>query len=342
MPQPLSRRLLLTLAGGGLVPLAAGAAAQEAAAMRPARAAAGLPVTATTAAPVARRQRVRFGAWQPGPSDAYQALEKDLGRKLDIVHWYQGWGDDDPRFDVARARAVRARGARPMVTWEPWDYRLGRDQPRFRLRHIAEGRFDSLLRSWARSLRGYGHPVLLRLAHEMNATAYPWSVGVNGNTAKDYVAAWRHVVRLMRRHGATNVSFVWCPVVPYAGTAPLARCFPGDRFVDVVGMDGYNAGTAADWGGWLSLPEIFGRLYTQVTRLSSRPVMIAEVGCAEEGGNKAKWLEYAFVHALPRQFPRVTAVVWFNETREADWRLESSPTSLSAARTVFRSGRFAV
>jgi len=287
-----------------------------------------------TAAPVL------FGAWEPGPPEAVDTLERSVGRPLDIVHWYQGWGAEVQAFDEERARATVRRNALPLVTWEPWDYRQGREQPHFRLSSIREGRFDPFLRTWARTLREFGRPIWLRFAHEMNAKSYPWSVGVNQNGAADYVAAWRHVVEIMREEGATNVSFVWSPVVPAADSTPLAECFPGDDYVDVIGMDGYNAGSAAEWGGWLSLSQVFGNLYDEIGRLSSRPIIIAEVGCAEEGGDKRKWLADSFQRELPQRFPAVSAVVWFNERREANWRLDSNQSTLQTARVVFSSPPF--
>ena len=324
----LSRRGALgTLVGAGLTTLA-GSSLMD-----------GSPASAALP-PLERPRRVLLGAWVPGPDDATLDLERRLGRRLDVVHWFQGWGVEDSAFDIDRARAVARRGAVPMVTWEPWDYRRGRDQPRFELRRIAAGRHDHYVRSWARSMRRFGKPVWLRFAHEMNGTAYPWSVGVNHNSARDYVRAWRHVVRLFRQEGAHNVRFVWCPVAAGPGSTPVGRCFPGDRFVDLVGMDGYNAGTAADWGGWLSFSEVFGDLYRRVRRLSNRPVVVAETGCAEEGGSKPDWIRHAFLHQLPRRFPGVHAVVWYDERREADWRLESSTAALRAARDAFTSGTF--
>ena len=290
--------------------------------------------------PDASRRRVLFGAWEPGGDAEVHALERRLGRKLDVVHWYQGWGVEDSAFDLARARATASRGAIPMITWEPWDYRRGPIQPRFQLRHIASGRFDGYIRSWARSVREFGKPVWLRFAHEMNGRAYPWSVGVNQNRAGDYVRAWRHVVKIFRQVGADNATFIWCPVVPSPGSASLSRCFPGDRYVDLVGMDGYNAGTAADWGGWLGFSEVFGGLYQRVRRLSRRPVIIAETGCAEQGGSKPDWINHAFLRALPKHFPAVRAVVWYDEHREANWRLDSTPATLRTARNVFTSGVF--
>ncbi len=58
--------------------------------------------------------------------------------------------------------------------------------------------------------------------------------------------------------------------------------------------------------------------------------MIAEIASAEQGGNKAEWIREGFA-ALPERFPLIEIVCWFNEQRDvADWRVESSPQSLSA------------
>ena len=286
------------------------------------------------------RDRVLLGAWVPGGPEAVRNLELRLERALDIEHWYQGWGAEESAFDLDRARQVSARGAIPLVTWEPWDYRSGPVQQGYALRHIAAGRFDDYVRANARQMRRVDGPVWLRFAHEMNGQAYPWSIGINGNTAGHYVKAWRRVVRIFRAERASNVRFVWCPDRPAPQSVDVGLCFPGDAYVSYVGMDGYNAGTAADWGGWLSFEEVFGRLYRRIRRISRRPVIIAETGCAEQGGDKAAWIRNAFGSDLAERFPAVRAVVWFNEAREADWRVESSARAMTAARRSLNSGPF--
>ena len=65
--------------------------------------------------------------------------------------------------------------------------------------------------------------------------------------------------------------------------------FPGTEEVDWVGLDGYNWGTNREWSGWQSFREIFSEAYDLLTQLApEKPFMIAEVGCAEEGGDKAE------------------------------------------------------
>jgi beta-mannanase len=230
--------------------------------------------------------------------------------------------------------SVTRRGSTPMITWEPWDYTQGVDQPNYSLRNIANGQFDDYVREWANGLAAFQQPVLIRFAHEMNHAVYPWSVGVNGNTAEDYVAAWRHIHDLFTAAGATNVSWVWSPLIWWEGAMALEPLFPGDAFVDWVALDGYNN---VDWGGWQSFSQLFSASYQKLTALSTKPVMIAEVASAEPAGSKSQWITDTYAKAIPAQFPQIKAIVWFNEAKEADWRVNSSPSSLQAFRRAIAS-----
>ena len=281
--------------------------------------------------------QVLFGAWQPGGDAGVRRLEAQLGRRLAIVHWYQGWGVPAPanQLDVDRAKAVVASGATPMITWEPWNYQDGIHQPEFALRRILAGDYDDYIARNARAMASVPGLVWLRFAHDMNVRVFPWSVGNNGSTAAEYVGAWKRVVRIVREEGATNVRFVWCPNVLTPHSTPLETLWPGDDDVDYLGMDGFNWGRTGNPPGWPSLPSIFGGLYGELRKLSDKPVVIAEVGCADAGGDKAQWIRDAFGHDLRRHFPGVAAVVWYNEAGQADWRLTASTSTLRAARDVF-------
>lgn len=282
--------------------------------------------------------RVLFGAWQPGaPWDGssrsfagVDALEARLGRSLDILHWYAGWAHaPHPNLDLIRD--VTQRGALPLITWEPWDYRDGAEQPAYALANIARGDFDAYVDRWADDLASLGTPVYLRFAHEMDGDAYPWSVSRNGNTADAYVAAWRRVVTRVRER-ASNVRLVWCPNVTWVGSprVPYAEVFPGVEYVDVLGLDGYNGGRDVDWGGWQSFSAIVDTSLAALAALSPQDVWLCEVGSAEAGGSKADWI--AEMWAGLRERPRITGLVWFNEAREADWRIESSRGAQQAMR----------
>ncbi len=269
-----------------------------------------------------------------GRTDAYR---QDVGLAPAVVQWYSDWAHAD--FYAPNAEAITQRGAVPLLSWEPDDYTMqGQPMPRYAPRRIIEGDHDTYIRAFARQVRAWGKPLYLRFAWEMNGNWYAW--GVNSvsnpqNTSADYVAMWRHVHGLFAAEGVTNVRWVWCPNVDNGDTASIASLYPGDAYVDYVGLDGYNWGTLQNQ--WRTFSQVFAASYAQVTTLTDKPMMINEVGSHEAPGDKARWITSAFLAELPAQFPRVRVVIWYQENRETDWRYNSSPATFAAFREVAHS-----
>jgi hypothetical protein len=268
--------------------------------------------------------------WHPGLIDRYAHR---VGRQPVIVSSYQPWTVQP--FQRPTLNEAWRRGAIPMVTWEPWSWPRGRSFP---LRAIAAGRFDGYVRRAARAAAEWGRPIMLRFGHEMNGTWYPWGRG-HGSTAATYKQAWRHLVRIFRREGATNVMWVWTPNVDNHGKYPFRGLYPGDAWVDWVGLDGFNWGRQ---GEWTSFRQVFGHSYGVLTRISRRPVIVAETGSTQRGGDKAGWVSRALRTEIPR-LRRIHAVVWFDERFNGiDTRVDSSGGALRAFRGAARSPRYAM
>ncbi len=272
--------------------------------------------------------------WEAGKLDEFADL---VGRRPAVVMWYQDWVHAGVRdFDPVKMNAVAARGARPMISWEPWDYTGGVDQKLYSLKHISAGKFDPFIRRWATDARAWGGTFYLRFAAEMNGSWFPWAVGVNGNTAADYVRAWRHVVGIFRRVGVDGVRWIWSPNIDYPGaTASFASIYPGKAYVDWLALDGYNWGTSAPGHSWQSLTTVFGASYDSLAALdAAKPMMIAETASSEEGGDKASWITSAMLTEMAARFPRFRALVWFDEQKETSWLVDSSSGALDALRAA--------
>ena len=279
-----------------------------------------------------------IGVYRPEFPDNLRALdtyEAESGSPVALVHWYALWGGWKSEFSPTDLQVVARHGSVPMITWEPWSG-TPRD-PTWSLRaSILSGRSDAYIRAWARGLAAYGGPVLLRFAHEMHDQAYPWAVGVNGNQAADYVAAWRHVHAIFVKERGANVQWVWNP-----NTLPGARhdaysgvygsLYPGDDVVDWLGLDIYNGGSGlAEWGGWRTFADALAEPYQALHAVADKPVVLSEVGSAETGGSKAGWIRSVFDDLDAGRFPSVRALVWFDVDKEAGWELHSSPGALAA------------
>jgi hypothetical protein len=266
----------------------------------------------------------------PSNGPALDEYKAELGRYPDIAMNYRDL--DEPLLDSSEIADQEARGIQPMVTVEPY---VGGYGNVVSMAALAQGSYDSYIHAEAKIAKDYRGEVLIRFAHEMNGPWELWGPG-HGSTAQDYVNAWRHYVTIFREDGATNVKFVWSPNVD-SGSYPFTPYFPGDSWVDYVALDGYNWGST-ETNTWQTFSQVFSSSYDTITQLSAKPVMIAETGSSEIGGEKAAWIREAFLHTIPRQFPRVVAVTWFDRNfsavGEQDWRIDSSDASLAAYREV--------
>jgi beta-mannanase len=228
----------------------------------------------------------------------------------------------------------------PLISWEPWRFGGGVNQRRYALKTILKGEHDAYIRQWAQAAAAWGKPFFLRFAHEMNGDWTSWSPGVIDNTSRDFVSAWRRVHSIFQGRGATNVRWVWAPVAHYEGATPYEDVYPGDEYVDWVGMSGYNWGNSQSWSRWQSFLEIFNQSYDKLEALTPKPIMIPEVASTESGGDKAEWIRRAFFEHIPTRFPKIRAVVWFHAEKEQDWRVNSSRSSLQAYRKVVASAQY--
>lgn len=293
----------------------------------------GTPLMTTSSAAASVRAHPLFGLDVPSLAALDQA-ESAIGSRAAIVGTFADWAHT-PRFPRAQAAAINRRGAVPLISWEPWDsWRGGAEQSAYALRRIAAGDHDQLIDRWAAAVAGYRRPIMLRFAPEMNGDWLPWSEGANGNERGDYVAAWRHVRGRFRRAGAGNAIWVWNPIAPYAGSAPLRGLFPGARDVDWMAVDGYNWGDTRPWG-WQSYDDVLAPAVRALRKLAPRrPLMIAETGCAP-GARKPTWVAKAFEAA---RADGVDALVWFEFEKETDWRLSGNEAVAAAARSALADG----
>jgi beta-mannanase len=282
---------------------------------------------ASTAERLRHTHSVFFGVSIERPAERLDNFERTAGKRVALVNSYVSLAST--HFDAATADAIWSRGAEPMVTWEPWrDGRLGPNQPEFALHRFLEGRFDPLIRRFAASVRDWGHPVLLRFAPEMNGYWNSWSAGVNDNSTTEFVAVWRHVHGLFTAAGARNVEWVWSPNVAFPHSTPLRALYPGDAYVDWVGVDGYNWGKSRAGAQWASFSAIFGPTLRSISQLTTKPIVLTEVGSTELGGKKSAWI-HDFLSQVGRN-PSIVGFVWFQYDKETDWRIDSSAASRAA------------
>ena len=295
------------------------------------------------------------GQCAPGDEAAVSAWKARTGRLPAVWMIFQGWtGWND--FPIAQARRARQLGGQLLVTWEPWSGN-GANSSAWNCARVAGGLQDVYIRRYARAVRDSGVPVMIRFAHEMNGDWYPWGTAFktnfrrnNGNSPQDYVAMWRRVVQIFRSEGASNAQWVWAPNIQFVNNYnserdqhhDLATLYPGDAFVDWIGLSVYNDASKRNWR---TFSDLFENTYRTLTGISQRPMMIAEMGVTETGApygtSKAAWISQTLMRDIPARYPRVKLVNWSCRDKtnmgEANYRFDSSPGALQAFRVAVNS-----
>jgi mannan endo-1,4-beta-mannosidase len=287
------------------------------------------------------------GTQAPWDMGAVARFEELAQKPVSLVQFFQPFADCSAApcsfygFPTTPMENVRHHSAIPVLSWSSQSIPSSLDQPDFQLSDLIEGRYDAYIARFAEETRGWGHPFFLRFNWEMNGGWFQWSEGVNGNSAGQSVAAWRHVHDIFAAVGAANATWVWCPYVDPNGTlASVGSQYPGDAYVDWTCLDGYNWGTnPAAPKGWRSFDQLFRSSYDEIAEriAPSKPMMIGEVGSTEQGGSKAAWIE-DMLAAVPAAYPRVRAMLWLDKFDSGmDWPLATSGTAAAAFADGIRS-----
>ncbi|MCO6478164.1 MAG: hypothetical protein J5I94_16150 [Phaeodactylibacter sp.] len=278
--------------------------------------------------------------------DDFEAI---IGHEVGSVVWFPTWDDE---FPTEACRQLHNRGIIPHLTWELFWPSVGPNNTRQTgpngyegFNDVLAGKYDDYIDRFARDAKAFDQRVLIRFLHEFNGNWYVWSGNKNGQAnggPEKVVAVWKYVVDRFKKIGANNVKWLWVPHGPSTdlSTEPwnnVSNYWPGDEYVDWIGLDGYNFYPQDPWGGDRPLRDFdncFRALYDSCAVLGDHPMMIAEFGTGEfqyEGFDKAAWVADAFTK-IKTEYPRLKIFTWFNINKELDWRVNSSPEALDAFR----------
>ena len=269
----------------------------------------------------------------PHNLEAWDLFERHAGKRVAILNMGAAWTE----FNTTAMNTIHSRGAIPMLSMP---LAAG-----VTLEEVVDGQQDEEIESWAAKAKAWGHPFFLSPWWEMNGDWYPWG--------RDpyYVAAWRHFHELVtEKVGATNVTWTWTTNnLWYSPQSDPTPYYPGDAYVDWIGVDGYNWGqNLAQPDIWKTEEEVLGEVLDVIGEIqqsepgnADKPVVIVENGASELGGNKADWIRDTLGTFLPHH-PEIAAYLWFNWNDEkngerTDWPIETSAAAQQAFRAQIQS-----
>ncbi|TXS26346.1 hypothetical protein EAO70_03350 [Streptomyces sp. adm13(2018)] len=292
-----------------------------------------------------------WGAYIPYDEDSsltrpVYAFEKKIGRRLDLVYTYHDMSgsEADGRLLTPDEREL-GRERLLMLAWEStvWTKKHHADWTERQLgwKNVAAGRYDaSVIDPQARRIKEYGKRVFLSFDQEAD-----FRIPEGAGTPEEYVAAYRHLHDRFAELGVTNVVWVWTVSGWTGNAARMKALYPGDAYVDWIGMDQYNYYLCHKSPDWLDFDRSQRPGYDWLRKNVSddKPIMFSEFSTApdpERPGRQRDW--YAAIPGVAPSLPDARAYVHWNRAVPGpgcDLTVDSGP-ALDGYRTAGRDPYF--
>lgn len=248
-----------------------------------------------------------------------KAFKSWFDAPLTVQNIFTPWDPEAMEFLFNRLLPTMwGEGRVPMVTWEPFTA-TPQDTPGSVATDIVEGRHDNYAKEWADRLQarvGESKELLLRFAHEPNGHWYPWC-------SPDYVEMWKRVRDIFESRGVgSKVQWLWAVNHVDTDESRAEELYPGDEYVDWVGVNGFNLGSSTDWSTWTPPHEVFDDMVNRLRNLTDKRLCIPEVASTSltekghEPSKKGDWIRNLFSYVREKE---IQMTCWFNVDKEEDW-----------------------
>ena len=280
-----------------------------------------------------------------------QEFGEKAGKEHNLLKYFEEFG---ATFNGDENTKLWDEGFLPFVDVEPMDGTL---------KEFAAGHFDDEIRSYALQVKKANIPLAYSFGHEMNGWWYPWGycskkgketnsgeakTGENlgracvgeseDNKPEDFVEAWQHLHDIFVDMGVGNVIWVWSPNTAKSEDMPaLKEFYPGDEYVDWIGVSGYMEETTGDYKVDKKIfSKVFGPTFKEIRTFTKKPFIIAETG-----STATRHKQWDIQSLLKASFDRTDLLgfVWFNIDKiefekHRDFRLDSRPDALNKYNSI--------
>ncbi len=255
--------------------------------------------------PVIHPDGPRLGAYDP-----YGDFSDET--QVATEHLFLPWEDIELEGLGAADEYAAERGRKILITIEPWSWALDWNVTSDELRQrILAGGHDDNMRAILDAVSGFRSPITIRWAQEMESSTgrFTWQ-----NWEPDaYIEAYRRMTGITREM-LPAARMMWSP----KGEENLARYYPGDDVVDLVGLSvfGLDAYDRIEHGGPRSFAEVLRPGYERTVGFG-KPIWVAELGYEGELPYLADWA--GNVTRNDPDFPELEEVIYFNDKEVFPW-----------------------
>jgi len=186
---------------------------------------------------------------------------------------------------------------------------------------ILDGSQDADLKFFAQGAAKYSGQIVLALNEEVNGNSNIWSGTFQDNTPAKAIAAFQHEENIIKPI-APQIKFAYSVShrsVPDTAANSLTSYYPGDKFVDLVGVNGSNIG-AETWD------RVFGSALQTLSQYH-KPLWVLSEATVQ---NKAQFIADTFAGAKKYH---LAGFLYFNQNGgDGDWLLD--PAAMAALRRL--------
>jgi cellulose synthase (UDP-forming) len=207
------------------------------------------------------------------------------------------WDQKNEAFPGNELGRLRDKGLVPFLFWHT---NAEGDSAQKLFAAIRSGKYDKYLETCAEFFRGYGHPAFISFSAKDNVnTIIPSS---------EFILTWQYLYTFFNNLGISNLTWTWCPSTP-----DEEGYYPGEKFVDWIGVRCLNYAPSRDKNDWFSFRDIYSG-YRKNYGKFQKPVMITEFGSAA-GATQAEWFREG-LKAIGSEFEEVKGLIVFEGTKK--------------------------
>jgi hypothetical protein len=278
-----------------------------------------------------------FGSKYEPKSGVYFGSNYDMDPRIGTYRWndiknyfpkkdsayltYLHWNEDIKSFDRYYQDA-KENNIAIQLAWNIEDTEID-----YVLKNIAD--YDSYIKATANYLNKLEIPVFLRFACEMNIKA-------NCGNFTSYIEAFRYVSGIMKDK-APNVAMVWSPNDISAKDRTYDQYYPGDEYVDWIGVSTYTSlyfQGKKDWGNQQDTNDsvyMTGDYANPLAKIkpiidaygARKPIMVSETGVGHyaklTGEHLSDWaavqLRRLYIYG-PMVYPQLKGIYYFNANND--------------------------
>ena len=243
-------------------------------------------------------------------NDSLKEFEKTISHNFEIALWYVGFTEEYNSTTIGEfLEKTYADGKIAEMTLQPLlEHEEGND-----IFKLLDGKYDKFLDDCAKAIADFNHPVLFRLANEMNGDWCEYSAYRMSLDTELYREFYKYVYGFFEKNNADNVIWIFNPngkSFPDFKWNSEDMYYPGNVYVDIYGLTLYNTGNYYDGEKWTEFSDLYDPLYEKSKAKYDMPFMITEFACARAGGNKEKWTEKMLEDI--KKYDKIKAAVWWN------------------------------